>query len=100
MDPADKLSVSSFNCQSYKSSIEFICNSLPAIEILALHETWQMPNEIEQPSSLHPELNVCSTSSTEISKEILVDRPYGGLSFTWRKSSRKKAIDVFSSIKS
>ena len=81
MDLADKISVASFNCNSYKSSKEFICSLLPDIDILAHQETWLMPHETELPSNLHPDFIACSTSSIDTSKEILVGRPYGGLSF-------------------
>ena len=52
-----------------------------------------MPDEIGLHSNSHPDLNAYSTSYIDISREILVGRPYDSLSFMWRiPSSRNVKI--------
>ena len=84
-----KLIVSCFNCQAYKSSTEYISALFNEVDILALQETWLMPNELHLPSVLHDNLDSYSISSMDISEGLIVGRPFGGLSFIWKKEISK-----------
>ena len=81
-----KINVVSFNCAGFKSSREYICNSmLSNMDIIALQETWLMPHEIMLPDALSEHFHSFSMSSVNVEDGLLRGRPYGGLSLLWNK---------------
>ena len=51
-----------------------------------LQETWLCPNELSLLDNVHQHFNSFSLSSVNLQEEVLVGRPYGGISILWNKS--------------
>ena len=54
-------------------------------DTVALQETWLLPNEVSLPANTNNGSEAFSTSSIDTSKDLLVGRPYGDLTFMWKK---------------
>ena len=80
------LHISSFNCNSFKSSVEFINSLMDCSDIAFLQETWLMPDELSLPSLVRSDVDAFSISSVDTSSRLLVGRPYGGLTIMWKRS--------------
>ena len=89
MAVVNRLKVFSLNCNGIKSSAAFISSLLNDCDIALLQETWLLPNEVEMPSSLHAEVDSFSISAVDLGREILKGRPYGGVTYIWKKSISK-----------
>ena len=57
---------------------------------VALQETWHFPWDLAAPSTLGSDLYSFSLSSTDVTNEIKVGRPYGGITFIWHRNFRFK----------
>ena len=82
-----------FNCKGFNISIAFIKHLLKECDILLVHETWLLKDQVGRLNGHFIDYNKCGISG--INKEsLLKDRPYGGVSFLqwWRKESRPTAI--------
>ena len=84
-----KLKIATYNCQGMKSSMQHISELLAEVHILALQETWLYSDELQVPDTLHRDYNSFSVSAVDESRELRRGRPYGGLTFLWRKSLSK-----------
>ena len=73
----------------YKYNTEYIFALFNEVEILALQETWLMPNEFHLLSVLHDNLDSYSLSAMDISEGLIVGRPFGGISFIWKMEKSK-----------
>ena len=89
MSLGSELVISSFNCQNYKTSTEYISSLFNETDIIALQETWLMPNELNLPSILNDDVDAFSVSAMNISEKLHVGRPFGGISFIWKKNISK-----------
>ena len=90
---ADNLNVTSFNCQGVKNILPSIVDLCNKSHIVFLQETWLSPYELNILNDVHDKFTSFSLSSVDTSGDILVGRPYGGVSILW-----DKAISPFSSI--
>ena len=81
--------ISSFNFQNYKTSTECPSSHFNETDVLALQETWLMPNELNLPSLLNDDVDAFSVSAMNISGSFHVGRPFVGVSFIWKNSIRK-----------
>ena len=81
---SSELDFSSFNCQKYKTSTEYNTSLFIETDILALQETWLMPNEICLPSLLSDDVDAFSVSAMNISEKLHVGRQIGGISSIWK----------------
>lgn len=52
---------------------------------IALQETWLIPNDLHLPSQLRKDFDSFVLACHQ-SERLLAGRPYGGLTFIWRKS--------------
>jgi exonuclease III len=86
MLPHHNLRVCSFNCRSVKSSINEIQSLCDSNDIVCLQEHWLLPNELNVLSNIHIEFLAAGTSAVDISKELLVGRPYGGTAILYRNT--------------
>ena len=66
MSLSSQLVISSFHCQKYKTSTEYVSSLFNVTDILALQETWLMPNELKLPSILNDDLDAFSVSELNI----------------------------------
>ena len=86
------IKILSFNCQGVINKLPVIQDLCNRADIILLQETWLMPHNTDFLNDIHVDFNAHSISAVSCS-EILVGRPYGGLSILWRKK-----YDVFCSL--
>ena len=89
MSVSTNLRLTSLNCNSFKSSVEFICSLVHNNDIIFLQETWLMPDELTLPSTLCSAMDAHSISAVDTTEQILVGRPFGGLTIMWKKALAK-----------
>lgn len=83
---SELIKVASFNCFGLKSGCEeYVANLCKKFSIVALQETWLYPWELNAPSSLGDHINSFSLSAVNVNDEIMLGRPYGGITFIWHK---------------
>jgi len=63
-------------------------------DVVFLQETWLMEEDLPILSKVHPEFYGKGVSAMDLSKGVLVGRPFGGLAILWRKSLGSAAIPV------
>ena len=80
------LRITSFNCNGVKHKLPIINGMCNDSSIVFLQETWLCPNELYLLDSVHNEFDCFSLSSVNIQDEVLIGRPYGGISILWKKS--------------
>ena len=76
-------------CTGFKSSSEFVSSLFNECDIAILRETWLLPNELGLLSNLRIDSDANSTSVVDLSDDILIGRPYGGLIFMWKTELSK-----------
>ena len=77
------LRLTSFNFHVLKSSSDFITSHLVGSDLVALQESYLLPNEVKL-NNINNNVNSFSISSVSLEGKILVDRPCGGLTFIWK----------------
>lgn len=75
-----------FNCQNAKRSVDTLTELCQTSDVVALQETWLLPNEITFLSSIHPDFHFTGTSAMDPSAGILRGRQHGGVALMWRRS--------------
>ena len=83
---ANKFKITSFNCNGIKSKLPIITKLCETASVVFLQETWLCPNELNLLDNVHNQFNSFSLSSVNIQDNVLVGRPYGGISILWHKS--------------
>ena len=83
MDILRSLYLTSFNCHSFKSSLDFVNSQLEIADIVASQETCLLPTEMNS-TNINDDVNYFSISSVDLEENFLVGRPYGGLTFIWK----------------
>lgn len=76
----------SFNCKNVKRSVQDIRELCKQSDIIALQETWLLPEEISFLNTISDEFSCTGTSAVDTSAGILRGRPYGGVGLLWRRS--------------
>lgn len=87
MASPNSLRVCTWNCfgaKRNKSFIHELCKK--NLNIIALQETLLWPHDISMTDSIHENFNSFSISAMEVTENIVVGRPKGGLTFLWHKS--------------
>lgn len=77
----------SFNCKSIKRSIDYIRELCSDYDIIALQETWLLPEELAFLYSISDEFGCTGISAVDTTTGILRGRPFGGVAILWRKSA-------------
>ena len=85
LNSLDNLKIVSFNCNGVSSKLPVIANLCESADLVLLQETWLLPVDQNLLDSVSSEFCSFSSSSVDMN-ELLQGRPYGGLSFLWRKS--------------
>ena len=80
-----RLRILSLNCNGVPNKLPVIWDLCQNADILLLQETWLLPADVGLLDSVHSDFSSFSLSAVD-DRELLVGRPYGGLSFMWRKS--------------
>lgn len=86
MDSYNTYKMVSFNCKNVKRSSESIKDLCKSCDIIALQETWLLPEEISYLGNIDIDFGSTGTSAIDTSAGILVGRPFGGVAILWRKS--------------
>lgn len=74
-----------FNCKNVKRSLEHIRQLCRASDIIALQETWLLPEDINFLGSIDDEFGFTGTSAVDTAAGVLRGRPYGGVALLWKK---------------
>ena len=86
-----------FNCRSVKNCIPELRNLCDINDIVFLQEHWLLPDELHLLNNIHPDYFSYGLSAVDISRDILVGRPYGGTAILYRKNLADKLTVVHSS---
>ncbi|XP_045539177.1 uncharacterized protein LOC123722186 [Papilio machaon] len=79
------IKIASFNCKNVKRSIEGIRELCLCCDVIALQETWLLPQDIPYLSSIDNNFSYTGTSAVDTSVGMLRGRPYGGVALLWNK---------------
>ena len=83
----ETIKVSTFNCTGIKSSVEYIAQDICSrCDVIALQETWLLPHDLPICDSIHPAFCAFATSSVDVGAGVVRGRPYGGLTFLYRRT--------------
>lgn len=77
----------SFNCQSVRRSVDQIRELCNDCTVVALQETWLMPNDIVFLDRIHDNYSSVGTSAVDTSQGVLRGRPYGGVAILWNTTA-------------
>lgn len=69
----------SFNCKNIKRSQECVRALCQQGDIVALQETWLMPDEIPLLGEIHSDFSFTGKSAMDTSAGLVRGRPYGGV---------------------
>ncbi|XP_073953054.1 uncharacterized protein [Choristoneura fumiferana] len=75
-----------FNCKSVKRSVDGIRELCKTCDVIALQETWLLPDDIPFLSTIDTSFGYTGTSAVDTAAEILRGRPYGGVAILWKTS--------------
>lgn len=81
----DNLRVTSFNCHGFKSARKEVADMCRSNDLIFLQETWLAPYEVDLPACIASSHSAFSLSAINITEQVNVGRPYGGLSVLWSK---------------
>lgn len=73
--------------KSLKRSIDYIRELCFNYDIIALQETWLLPEELGYLHSISDDFACTGTSAVDTTAGILRGRPFGGVAILWRKSA-------------
>jgi exonuclease III len=90
------LSVCSYNCRSFKTSLPSVHNLCCQHDIKLLQEHWLVPNDLHLLNNAPEDFTSIGLSAKDLSSDILVGRPYGGPAILFRKSMAN-CIKIFDS---
>lgn len=75
-----------YNCKNIKRSVEDIRHPCSYADVIALQETWLLPDDLPYLAVIHKDFEGTGTSAVDTSAGILRGRPYGGVALLWRKT--------------
>ncbi|CAH2216034.1 jg25937, partial [Pararge aegeria aegeria] len=76
-----------FNCKSVKRSSDGIREFCKTADIVALQETWLLPDELSFLETLSDDFSSTGVSAVDTAAGMLRGRPYGGVALLWRRSA-------------
>lgn len=97
MASPEDMSICSFNCRSFKSSLPAIHELCTTHDIVLLQEHWLLPFDLPILNTAHNDFLSIGLSAVDTSSDILVGRPYGGTAILYRKCLGDKISIVDSS---
>ena len=80
------MQISTFNCRSIKSNVHCVRELCAKSDIICLQETWLPVQELNYLSHVDDNFSFYGTSPVDLSLQLLVGRPYGGVAFLYRKT--------------
>ena len=79
------LRLCSFNCRSVKNCIPEIVKLCNSHDVVLIQEHWLLPDELVLLNNLHDDFHSHALSAVDLSKEVLIGRPFGGTAILYRK---------------
>ena len=79
------LQIASFNCHSFKNSINEIQDLCKTGDLVFLQETWLSKVELSLLNDVDVNFHGIGNSAFNSYDALLSGRPYGGLAILWRK---------------
>ncbi|XP_063635034.1 uncharacterized protein LOC134805719 [Cydia splendana] len=84
----------SFNCKSVKRSVDGIRELCRTCDLIALQETWILPDDLPYLSTIDDGFGYTGTSAVDTSVGILRGRPFGGVALLWKTSVFRNVSSV------
>jgi exonuclease III len=81
-----KYTLCSFNCKNVKRSIQCIRDLCRRSDIVAIQESWLMPDDVTFLNTIDDNFCSTGTSAVDTTTGMLRGRPYGGVGLLWRRS--------------
>ena len=78
--------ISSYNCRSVKANVHCVRDLCSMSDIVCLQETWLPVQEMGYLGTIDKEFSFFGSSPVDLSKQLLVGRPFGGIAFLYRKN--------------
>ena len=76
----------SFNCKNVKRSVECVRSLCKAADLIALQETWLVPQDLPFLGNIYSDFSFTGKSAMDLSSGVRRGRPFGGVAILWRKS--------------
>jgi exonuclease III len=76
----------SFNCKNVKRSIDGVRDLCRTCDLIALQETWLLPEDIPYLGTIDAGFCYTGTSAVDTAGGILRGRPFGGVALLWKSS--------------
>ena len=80
------LRITSYNCRSVKNTCFSVTELTHCSDVVCLQETWLPIQELNFLNTINSEFTYYATSPVDLSSQLLIGRPYGGVAFLYRKS--------------
>lgn len=79
--------LASFNYKGVKRSIDHIRELCRDIDIIALQETWLLPDDVSYLCSIDGDFSTTGKSGMNTAEGKVRGRPYGGVALLWRMTA-------------
>lgn len=89
-----KIKIVTYNCRNVKRSLEDIRGLCRSCDIIALQETWLLPDDVVYLNSIDSEFSCTGTSAVDTEAGMLIGRPHGGVALLWRNSVLSDVVVV------
>ena len=76
----------SYNCRSVKNCHYSLAELTRVSDVICLQETWLPVQDSNYLNTIDSEFAYYAVSPVDLSRQLLVGRPYGGVAFLFRKS--------------
>lgn len=80
-----EIALVTYNCKPVSRSVEGIRALCMSADVIALEETWLLPEDVDFIGSIDSNFDYTSKSAVDTSQGVLRGRPYGGVALMWRK---------------
>jgi exonuclease III len=78
--------IASYNCKNVKRSIDDVKTLCQMCDIIALQETWLLPEELPFRGSINGDFGYAGVSAVDSGAGMLRGRAHGGVALVWRRS--------------
>ena len=92
-----ELRVCTFSCRSVKNCLPVLAEMCNNFDFILLQEHWLLPDELGLLNNIHQDFLSFGASAVDVSRDVLIGRPYGGTAILFRKIYADKLHVVQSS---
>jgi len=79
------LQICTFNCRSVKNCLPVLRELCDRFDFILLQEHWLLPDELGLLNNIHEDFLSFGVSAVDVSRDVLVGRPFGGTAILYRK---------------